>query len=80
MVKQRRITEALSYYSKALDLDPDDAEIHNNFGVAWIYMGRFEKAVDHFRRALQLNQGYVDARENLKKALKLQQGFKKRNI
>jgi tetratricopeptide (TPR) repeat protein len=80
MVKQRRITEALSYYSKALDLDPNDAEIHNNFGVAWIHMGRFEKAVDHFRRALQLNQGYIDARENLKKALKLQQGFNKRNI
>jgi tetratricopeptide (TPR) repeat protein len=80
MVKQRRITEALAYYSKALDLDPDDAEIHNNCGVAWSYMGKFGKAADHFRKALQLNQGYVDARENLKKALKLQQGFKKRDI
>jgi DNA-directed RNA polymerase subunit K/omega len=42
-------------------------------------MGRFKKAVYHFRRALQINQGYVDARENLNRALKLQQVLKNRN-
>ncbi len=71
MVEQGRSGEALSYYSKALRLEPNDPAIHNNLGVALIHMGRFEKAADHFRKALQLNPDYVDANENLKKALKL---------
>jgi Flp pilus assembly protein TadD len=69
LVAQGRISEALPFYSKALRLDPRDPDIYNNMGVALIHQGRFEEAVRYFRMALQLNPNFVNASENLDKAL-----------
>ncbi len=73
LFEQGRVTEALAYYSKALRLNSRDPELHNNVGVALIYKGRSKEAVKHFRLALRLNPDFTDARENLRKALNLQQ-------
>jgi Flp pilus assembly protein TadD len=72
LVAQGRISEALSFYSKALRLNPKDPDIYNNMGVALIHQGRFEEAVRYFRMALQLNPNFVNASENLEKALSKQ--------
>ena len=47
------------------------AEAHNNLGVALASMGVLNQALDNFRRAVELDPGFVEARQNLTAALQL---------
>ena len=65
---------------KALALDPLSAKLHNNIGITYKRKGFFlasnggarqarepiEKAARHYRRAVELDPGYVQAANNLK--------------
>lgn len=39
--------------------------IHNNLGITYDKLGRYEDAVGHLTEALRLNPGYIEARNNL---------------
>ncbi len=57
-----RFVEAEQEYLKALQLDPNDADVHYNLGVLYDdEMGRPAKAILHYRRYLQLNPHGTDA-------------------
>ncbi len=47
---------ALSMYQAALTLSPDVAAAHNNIGVIYGDMGRYELALEHFERAIALSE------------------------
>lgn len=65
-----RFEEALEHYVAAAKSAPDDPRMHNNLGVFLMdRIGKKEAAIWHFRRALSLNPGNYDARENLQQAL-----------
>lgn len=40
------------YYEEALRRDPNDSRAHNAIGLLWLRRGRFERAEEHFRRAI----------------------------
>ena len=61
------------YLQKALQLNPDDDEIHNNLGCALLQKGNVDEAILHFQKALQLNPDDADAHHSLGCAL-LQKG------
>src|SRR5260370_37092710 len=42
-------------FKRALELDPSDAQIHNDYGVFLMDMGRFDKAIKERQRAHELN-------------------------
>lgn len=44
---------AEKYYSKAIDLDPRNPELHNNYGTFLCNNGKLEQAYDEFRQALR---------------------------
>ena len=44
---------------------PGYAEAHNNLGNAFFVRGQLEKAMEHYRRALEINPGDTDARNHL---------------
>jgi Flp pilus assembly protein TadD len=46
-----------------------DAEAHNNLGMALQYQKNYTAAAGHYRQALALNPGYVEALNNLSVAL-----------
>ena len=48
-----------------MQLQPNDANVEANLGVALAEMGRFAEAKAHFERALQLDPGQPIAKENL---------------
>ena len=51
------IDAAVKEFKKALQLDPDDANIHNSLGVCYGVSGNLEKALKEFTTAIDLDPG-----------------------
>jgi tetratricopeptide (TPR) repeat protein len=67
------VDEAMVHYQKALQVKPDFAEAHYNFGNALLKMGRADEAITHYQKALQIKPDNARARYNFGNAL-LQKG------
>jgi tetratricopeptide (TPR) repeat protein len=66
--QHEEFAKAIAQLEEAKKLNPDSIEICNDLGVAYMESaldGSLEKAVDQFRRALQLNPRYEPALFNL---------------
>jgi tetratricopeptide (TPR) repeat protein len=58
--------KALTYYQKAIQVDPYYATAHNDLGVIYyIYLNDTEKAIEEFKKALEINPNYLGAHTNL---------------
>jgi protein O-GlcNAc transferase len=62
--------DAASLVGRAVMLDPDCAEAHNDRGVILATQGSFAEALSCFERAVALNPGYHEARNNLARGLR----------
>jgi protein O-GlcNAc transferase len=62
--------DAASLVGRAVMLDPDFAEAHNDRGVIFAAKGAFADALSCFERAVALNPGYTEARTNLGRGLR----------
>ena len=60
-----RVSESLIASQKSINLNPQDAEGHNNIGVSLQEMGRLEDAEVSYRRAIALKPEFVDPHYNL---------------
>lgn len=58
-----------SAYMRALQIKPDEAEIHNNRGVSLLLQKRFAEALKEFEAALRLSPRLAKTRENRRLAL-----------
>ena len=67
---QLRRPDAASLVGRAVLLDPDFAEAHNDRGVILAANGLFADALSCFERAVALNPGYSEARNNLGRGLR----------
>jgi tetratricopeptide (TPR) repeat protein len=56
---------ALKLAAKAIEIEPDNAEAHNFYGVALKSVGRLDEARDHILKAIELNQNMFGAYANL---------------
>lgn len=63
--KSGMLGEALTYYQKAMQLDPSSALIYNDLGVIYESTGELAIAEEAYRMALYLNPGYDKACFNL---------------
>ncbi len=59
------LERALSYYQKAVELDPQLAAVHNDVGVLYEAMGKTDQAEESYRKALKINPAYASAYTNL---------------
>ncbi len=64
------IDEGLVHLQKAIELQPDYWQAHNNLGVALARKGRPAQAVPHFKKAVELKPDDIPCRKNLETALK----------
>lgn len=55
----------MTYYERALVLNPEFAQAHNNLGIALAAQGRNDAAVAHYERAIALKPDYAGAHNNL---------------
>jgi Flp pilus assembly protein TadD len=76
--KQERYAEAAYHAGRAAELKPDLADIHNQLGLAYCRLERFEEGIAEYRKALQLKEakpssarsaGVAKIRANLANAL-----------
>src|SRR5882762_10344363 len=70
LAHQLRRPDAASLVGRAVLLDPDFAEAHNDRGVILAANGLFSDAIFCFERAVALNPGYLEARNNLGRGLR----------
>ena len=54
--KQERYAEAAYHAGRAAELKPDLADIHNQLGLAYCRLERFEEGIAEYRKALQLKE------------------------
>jgi tetratricopeptide (TPR) repeat protein len=60
--------DQLSLWSDAVKKSPNKARPHNNLGHAYALHGDWDRAIDEFRIAAQLDSDYVLAQDNLRDA------------
>ncbi len=64
--KKGEVDRAIADYTKAIALDPDDAEAYYNRGVVYGRKGDKEREIADFRKALEINPSYQNAKKGLK--------------
>jgi Flp pilus assembly protein TadD len=65
------LDEAISQYSRALELKTNYPEAHNNLGAALAQQGKLNEAIIQFENALRLKPDYAQARANLGTAMQM---------
>ena len=61
---------AVDLISKALAIDPDDAEAHNNLGITLHALGKLDEAIASYHQALAIQNDRAEVHSNLGKALR----------
>ena len=64
-VKQGKNQEAIRAYHQALQLRPEDAQIHNKLGDAFYYAGRLREAIEAYSEAARLQPDCAETFYNL---------------
>lgn len=67
--EQKDYSGAIGFHEKALDINPDVAEVHNSLGNVFFDIGRSAEAADCYRRAIELNASFAEAYSNLGRVL-----------
>ena len=56
---------ALLAYKKALEVDPDNADIHHSIGVVYALKGDYDRASVHYHKAIRLQPHNIDMKKGL---------------
>ena len=57
--------QAEKYLKEAVQLKPDDSQVHNHYGCALLTLDKFSEAEQAFRKSIELNSSNADAFFNL---------------
>ncbi|HEX8833842.1 MAG TPA: tetratricopeptide repeat protein, partial [Abditibacteriaceae bacterium] len=64
-----KFDDALKFYSQAEALQPQDPAVKNNVGRIYLKRKLYDDAIAQFRKALEIDADFIDARNNLALAL-----------
>jgi tetratricopeptide (TPR) repeat protein len=70
LLQPRGLYDCSAHLRKALAVQLDLADAHNNVGLALLESGRAEEAIGRFRKARELRRDYAQAKEGLNLALR----------
>jgi len=65
LTRERRTSEAIEQFTKALEIRPSYASAHNNLGVALGRQGKPAAALAEYAEAVRIDPDYAEARYNL---------------
>jgi len=72
-----RTNDSISYYKKAITIDPQYKKAYNNLGEVLLAQNNFETAIFYFKKALAIDEHYSLAYINIGKALAKQGNIEK---
>jgi len=52
---------AITYYQKAIKIDPNFVEAYNNLGIVYEKIGDYEKAISYFKKVIEIDHQYIEA-------------------
>jgi len=61
MLSSKQYTKAIEFYTKAIELNPNNAIYYCNRAAAYSHMGQHQKAVDDCKSSINLNPNYSKA-------------------
>lgn len=56
--------DAITYYTRALKVNPKDSIAYNNRGLAWWKKGDYDNAIADFTKAVEIDLKFADAYKN----------------
>ncbi len=65
LIRDNRTDEALSILSRALETFPSSRVIHYDMGTAYDTSGQYEKAIEEYKRTLEIEPSFVAAKSNI---------------
>ena len=57
-------------FEKAIQINPNYAQAHNNLGIVFNELREYQKAISSYQKAIQLNPKHTSAHSNLGIVLK----------
>ena len=78
MAKMNLWREAMFRFRRAVEIDPNDAESHNNLAVALEANGDFDAAAKEYREAMRLDRSNQHIQKNYSRFVEFTQKSKKR--
>jgi Flp pilus assembly protein TadD len=65
LIRKVENAEAILFFEKALETSPKDPEIHRHLGLAFFNLGNAEKALFHWKQAVELDSTHHQTLWNL---------------
>lgn len=69
--------EAMFRFNRAIEIEPGNAQAHNNLAVAYESNGEFEKARESYLQALRINRGDPYIQKNYSRFAEFYQRYEK---
>ena len=76
MAKRGLWSEALFRFKQAERMSPGDPRILNNMAVAYEALGRFDKALEYYQRAIKADRANRDLKRNYSRFIEFYRAFK----
>ncbi len=80
MAKMNLWREAMFRFGRAVEIEPNNAQAHNNLAVAYEANGDFEGAAKEYREALRLDRSNQYIQKNYSRFVEFTQKSKKREL
>jgi len=73
--REQKHPEALREYLEAEELYSNDHFLHDDLGRVYLAMGRYDLAISHFKKSLEIKKDFTPARNNLGNAYAVKKEF-----
>ena len=68
-VNEAKMAQAMVHFKRAVELNPKNPEVHNNYGLTLAHYGRWDEALAEYREAVRIKGEVVAIRQNYISAL-----------
>jgi len=64
LLQQNKFQEAITYFDRVLEIDPNNIDVLNNKGTALAKIGKLDEAITYFDRVLEIDPNIVETLQN----------------